>query len=153
MWAVLLPPGVNPIAVKYIYHIISFKTCTKWERAITRWNPAAQMCPVLDSSSFATILMLPHRTCPHSASSILAVRISCHVIAVFVFRKPLFINTLYCIYVCYMNIMFYIQCSVLSMVSRNRGRSWNVLPTNTGAHLYYKKHSVLHKYRFWYFKI
>jgi len=30
------------------------------------------------------------QTCPHSVSSILAVRISCRVIAEFVFRKPLF---------------------------------------------------------------
>ena len=48
------------------------------------------MCPVLDSSSFVLIPMLPCRTCLHSASSIPAVHISCHVIAVFVFRKPLF---------------------------------------------------------------
>ena len=41
------------------------------------------------------IFLCPHthafpQTCHHSASSVLAVRISCHVIAVFVFRKPLF---------------------------------------------------------------
>jgi hypothetical protein len=36
--------------------------------------------------------MLPRRTCHHSASSVLAVRISCRVIAVFVLRKSLFIN-------------------------------------------------------------
>jgi hypothetical protein len=30
----------------------------------------------------------------------------------------------------------YIQRSVLSAVSRNRDRSWNVLPLNTGALLY-----------------
>jgi hypothetical protein len=36
--------------------------------------------------------MLPRRICLHSASSVLAVRISCRVIAVFVFREPLFIN-------------------------------------------------------------
>jgi hypothetical protein len=40
---------------------------------------------VLDSSSFAPILMLPHRTCLHSASSVVAVRIKCHDIEVFVF--------------------------------------------------------------------
>jgi len=34
--------------------------------------------------------MLSHRTCLQSASSILPVHVSCHVIAVFVFRKPLF---------------------------------------------------------------
>jgi hypothetical protein len=33
---------------------------------------------------------LPHRTCLHSASSVLTVHISCCVIAAFVFRKPLF---------------------------------------------------------------
>jgi hypothetical protein len=31
----------------------------------------------------------------------------------------------------------YIYRSVLSVVSRNRGRSWNVLPVDTGALLYY----------------
>jgi hypothetical protein len=41
---------------------VSFKMCAKWEWAITWWNPAAQMRPVLDSSSFATILTLPCRT-------------------------------------------------------------------------------------------
>jgi hypothetical protein len=35
--------------------------------------------------------MLPRRTCLHSASSILAVHISCHVITVLMFRKPLFV--------------------------------------------------------------
>ena len=38
---------------------VSLKMRTKQERAITWWNPAAQMCPVLDSSSFLTIPMLP----------------------------------------------------------------------------------------------
>jgi hypothetical protein len=50
------------------------------------------MHPVLDSSSTSPILMLPCRTCLHSASSVLAVCVSCHYIAVFVFRKPLFIH-------------------------------------------------------------
>jgi hypothetical protein len=62
------------------------------ERAVTRWNTAVQTRPVLDSSSFAPVLTLPRRTCQHSASSVLAVHISYHVIALFVFRKPLFIN-------------------------------------------------------------
>jgi hypothetical protein len=31
----------------------------------------------------------------------------------------------------------YIQLSLLSAGSRNRGGSWNVLPVDTGAHLYY----------------
>jgi hypothetical protein len=55
---------------------ISFKTPTMWERAVTWWNPAAQKHTVLDSSSFAPILTLPHRTCLHSASSILAVTLN-----------------------------------------------------------------------------
>jgi hypothetical protein len=42
--------------------------------------------------TFFSVPRLPRRTCHHSASSVLAVRISCRVIAVFVFRKPLFIN-------------------------------------------------------------
>jgi hypothetical protein len=31
----------------------------------------------------------------------------------------------------------YIERSVLSAVSRNHGKSWNVLPVNTGAHVYF----------------
>jgi hypothetical protein len=84
----------------------------KRERPITWWNPAVQMRPVLNSSSFAPFLTLARRTCLHSASSVHAVRISCRVIAVFVFRKPLFINKLYCIYVCYMNITLYIVLGI-----------------------------------------
>jgi hypothetical protein len=71
---------------------ISFKTPAKRERDATRWNPAAQTRLVLDSSFFVTVLTLPRRNCLHSASSVLAVRISCSDIALFVFRKPLFIN-------------------------------------------------------------
>ena len=48
------------------------------------------MHSVHDSSSFVPVPMLSCRTCLHSASSILTVHTSCHVIAVFVFRKPLF---------------------------------------------------------------
>jgi hypothetical protein len=48
------------------------------------------MHPVLDSSSFVTVPILPCRTCLHSASSIPAVHISYSVIAVLVFRKPSF---------------------------------------------------------------
>jgi hypothetical protein len=33
--------------------------CTKLERAITWWNPQAQMHPVLDSSSFVPVPTLP----------------------------------------------------------------------------------------------
>jgi hypothetical protein len=51
---------------------------------------------------------------------------------VFVFRKLLFINKRYRIYVCYTNITLYIA----SAVSRDSGRSWNVLLVDTGAHLY-----------------
>ena len=72
----------------------SFKTCAKGQRAITWWNPAAQMHPVLDSSSFVPAPTLSRRTCLHSASSILTVHISCHGIAVFVFRNPLFTLTM-----------------------------------------------------------
>jgi hypothetical protein len=73
----------------------------------TGHNMVKSNSPVLDSSSFAPILKLPRRTCLHSASSVLAVRISWRVIEVFVFRKPLFIPKLYHIYVCYTNIMLY----------------------------------------------
>jgi hypothetical protein len=69
---------------------ISLKTRSKRERAVTWWNPAAQTRPVLDSSSFVTKPTLSRRTCLHFASSVLADRISCRVIAVFVFRKALF---------------------------------------------------------------
>jgi hypothetical protein len=71
----------------------------KREWAITWWNSAAQMRPLFASSSFAPMLMLPHRTCLHSASSVLAVHINCRNIAVFVFRKPLF-NNLTLLYLC-----------------------------------------------------
>ena len=40
---------------------ISFKTRAKPERAATRWNPAAQTRPVLDSSSFFPVPKLPRR--------------------------------------------------------------------------------------------
>jgi hypothetical protein len=38
---------------------ISFKTRAKWERAITWWNPAAQMHPVLDSCSVSLYPRFP----------------------------------------------------------------------------------------------
>ena len=69
---------------------ISFKTRAKRERAVTRWNPAAQMRPVLDSSPFVPHNHASPQTWHFSASSVLAVRISCRVIALFLFRKPLF---------------------------------------------------------------
>jgi hypothetical protein len=45
-----------------------------------------------NAPSTCLIFLCPHshtcpQTCHHSASSVLAVQISCHVIAVFVFRK------------------------------------------------------------------
>jgi hypothetical protein len=40
---------------------------------------------------------------------------------------------LYHIYVCYMKIPLYIQLLVLSMVSCNCSRSWNILPMDAGA--------------------
>jgi hypothetical protein len=87
---------------------VSFKTSAKRKRAVTWWNPAAQTRLVHDSSSFAPILTLPRRTCLHSASSVLFVRVSFRVIAVFVFRKPIFINKLHrlmFVWPCIVNIM------------------------------------------------
>jgi hypothetical protein len=81
-----------PRPEKYINkRFISSKTRVKREQAVTLWNLAAKTRPVLDSSFFAPVLTLPRRTCLHSASSVHAVRIS-WVIAMFVFRKSLFIN-------------------------------------------------------------
>jgi hypothetical protein len=41
----------------------------------------------------------------------------------------------------------YIYFSVLSTVSRNRGRAWNVLSVDTGAHLYtYYLYSTVHSF-------
>jgi hypothetical protein len=37
-----------------------------------------------------------------------------------------------------MTLNMFIYRSVLSAVSRNRGRSWNVLPVDTEVHLYIK---------------
>jgi hypothetical protein len=88
----ILPWPKKNLKTKGNKQFINFKTRVKQEQAVTLGNPAAQMHPVHDSSSFVPILILPNRTCPHSASSILAVHISCHVITAFVFRKPLFIN-------------------------------------------------------------
>jgi hypothetical protein len=85
----------------------------KLEQAITWWNQAAQMHPVIHSSSFVPVLKLPRRTYLHSASTILAVRISCRDMALFVFRKPLFINKLHGIYVCYTNITLYIAFGII----------------------------------------
>jgi hypothetical protein len=90
---------------------MSFKPRAKRERAIT-WS-AAETRPVLDSSFFVPVPTLPRRTCLHSASSVLAVRITCRVIAVFVFRKPLLSIKLYRIYVCYTNITLYIAFGII----------------------------------------
>jgi len=48
------------------------------------------MLPLFNSSSFVPVPTLSHRTCLHSASSVLGVHISSHIIAMFVFSKPLF---------------------------------------------------------------
>jgi hypothetical protein len=53
-------------------------------------NPATQTLKVFDSFTFCPYTHPSPQTCHHSASSFLDVRISCHVIAVFVFRKPIF---------------------------------------------------------------
>jgi hypothetical protein len=65
--------------------------------------------------------MLPRKTCLNSAYGVLAVRISCRVIALFVYIKSLFINKRYSIYVCYTIITF--------------GKSWNILPVDTESHV------------------
>jgi hypothetical protein len=87
-----LPRPGGKLKIKEIERFISFKTRAKWERAVTWWNLGAQTRPLLDSSSSVPVLTLHRRTWLHSVSSVLAVRISCRVIAVFVFREPLFIN-------------------------------------------------------------
>jgi hypothetical protein len=66
------------------------------------------------------IFLCPHihaspRTCLHSASSVLAAHISCSVMTVLVFRKPLFINKL-TIFMLFTRISCYIQHSVSSAV-------------------------------------
>jgi len=62
----------------------------KRERTVTWWNAAAQTL----YEYFVHLSLYPNypspQTCHHSVSSVFAVRISCCVIAVFVFRKPLF---------------------------------------------------------------
>ena len=40
---------------------MSFKTRAKRERAVTWWNPPAQMRPILDSPPFVPIPMLPRK--------------------------------------------------------------------------------------------
>jgi hypothetical protein len=59
-------------------------------------------------------------------------------------ESPYLSIKLYCIYVCYMNITLYIVFDII------RGRSWNVLPMDTGALLYIYKASVCVKIQiFW----
>jgi hypothetical protein len=99
---------------------ISFKTHAKWEQAIAWWNPAAQMYPVLDSSSFVPVPMLKchdpllsytwekvHRACTmyctgHAISSLMLVM-----------SVPNLSNKLYRIYVCYTDITLCIAFDVL----------------------------------------
>jgi hypothetical protein len=89
---------------------IGLKTHAKREQAVRWWNPAAQICPVRDSSSFVPIPMLPCRTCLHSASSFLTVRISCHFLCS---ESPYLSIKLYRIYVCYMHITLYIAFGII----------------------------------------
>jgi hypothetical protein len=103
----------------------------KQQQAITWWNPAVQTRPVLDSSSFAPALALPRRTCLRSASRFLAVRIFAALSQCLFSENPSLSIKLYCIYVCYTNVTLY-------AVLRKLGRSWNVLPVDMGALLYYK---------------
>jgi hypothetical protein len=86
---------------------VRFKPHANRERDRNVMKSSSPNAPVLHSSFFASVLTLPRRTCHHSASNFLAVRISCRDIAVFVFRRPLLINKLYLIFVCYTNITLY----------------------------------------------
>jgi hypothetical protein len=86
---------------------ISLKTRAKRERVVTWWKPAAQTRPVLVSSFFAPVLTLPHRTCQHSASSLLAVRINCALSQCLCSESPYLSIKIYCIYVCHTNITLY----------------------------------------------
>jgi hypothetical protein len=56
MWAVLLPPGVNPIAVKYIYHIISISIIIiiKGNKMAINWKPDTGGCTVLPTAGMLT---------------------------------------------------------------------------------------------------
>jgi hypothetical protein len=83
------------------------------------------MCPVLDSSSFASVLTLPRRTCLNSASSVLAVRSNCHSVRV---QKAL-------MYQLSITILFvtWLYRSEFSAVSCNCDWSWNVLLFDTGG--------------------
>jgi hypothetical protein len=104
---------------------------TKPERAVTWSNPAAQMCTVLNSSSFC-----PQYSClPVELASILPLAFSLFALVAGLLQclcseSPYLSIKLYRIYVCYMNITLYIAFGIIC------SRSWNVLPTDTGAQLY-----------------
>jgi hypothetical protein len=92
--------------------VVTFKMCQTW----TGHNMVKSSSPALDSYSFVPMPTLPYRTCLPSASSVLAVRISCCIITLFIFRKPLSIE-LYCIYVshdCHIkySVRYYLQCHI-----------------------------------------
>jgi hypothetical protein len=78
------------------------------------WNPAAQMRPVSDSSSFAPVLMLPAEL-----ASILLLGFSLFVLAALLLQclcsESLYLpNKLYHIYACFTNIMLYIAFGIIS---------------------------------------
>jgi hypothetical protein len=114
-------PQVCPTGVPYrcappSNPLIQLSAVNKFQsarQARTWWNPTAQTRPVLDSSSFVSVLTLPRRKCLHPASNVLAVRISFRVIEVFVFRTPFIWIKLYRIYVCYTNITLYIAFGII----------------------------------------
>jgi hypothetical protein len=107
----------------------------KWEWAITWWNPAAQMRPVLDSSSFAPVLILPAELASTLLPAFSLFTLIATLSQCLCSESPYLSIKLYHIYVV-TRISCYVQHSVLSAVSRNHDRSWNVLPMDRGAHLY-----------------
>ena len=78
-----LPRPEKNLENKRNKQFISFKPCAKREQAVTWWNPAAQTRPVLDSSSFVPVAMLPREL----ATILLLVFSLFELVAVFVFRK------------------------------------------------------------------
>jgi hypothetical protein len=70
------------------------------EQAVTWWNPAAQMRPVLELSSFIPVLIVPRRTCLLSASSVLAVGIIAALSRCLCSEGPCFSIKLHRMYVC-----------------------------------------------------
>jgi hypothetical protein len=91
---------------------ISFKTRAEQEQAVTWWNPAAQTYPVLGSPSFDPI-------CFHTElASILLLAFSLFALVATLSQclcseSPYLLITLYCIYVCYTNTMFYIAFGII----------------------------------------